>query len=403
MNLESITKFARIKGLNLVGTGDFTHHSWFAEIKEKLVEADDGNLYVLRGSKNSIYFLLTAEVCTIFEFEEQAKKIHHVIWSPSFEIVKQINEALSKYGSLTADGRPSLRMTAAELVEAVLQISNRNVVFPAHAWTPWFSVFGAFSGFNSLRECYQDKADKIFALETGLSSDPPMNWRLSELDKIAIISNSDSHSHWPWRLGREANVLKLEKLSYDNIVDTVRANSPERFLFTIETEPAYGKYHWTGHRLCNVSMAAIDAIKNGDICPRCGRRMTKGVEERVEEIADRPSDYVSQRRTGFIHLLPLSEIIAFALNTDNPSSKNVWNIYNILTGKFGNEYNVLLNTSIEEMSKVVSPEIAELVVRVRERRVEITPGFDGVYGRILKSNSKISNLKKSTCLHDFTE
>lgn len=402
MNLESITKFSLIKGLNLVGTGDFTHPSWFKEIKEKLVEVDESNLYTLKGAENSILFMLTAEVCTIFHFEDSVKKIHHVIWSPSFEVVEQVNEALSKYGSLAIDGRPNLQMTASELVETVLGISERNVIFPAHAWTPWFSLFGAFSGFNRLKDCYQDEASKIFALETGLSSDPPMNWRVSELDRIAIISNSDSHSHWPWRLGREANVLQLEKFSFDNVIDALKANDPKRFLFTIETNPAYGKYHWTGHRACEISMPAIDAFKNGDICPKCGRRMTKGVEQRVEEVADRPEGYKPLSRTGFIHLLPLSEIIAFAMGIDNPSNKNVWNIYNILIQKFGNEYNVLLDASFDDVTKIVSREIADLIVRVREDRIKITPGFDGVYGKLLKNDSpKINKLKRTVSLHDF--
>lgn len=402
MNLESIARFSRIKGLNLVGTGDFTHPLWFTEIREKLVDTNGYNLYTLKKFENSVLFMLTTEVCTIFDFEGSIKKIHHVIWSPSFEIVEQVNEALSKYGSLATDGRPNLQMTPPELVETILEISGKNVIFPAHAWTPWFSLFGAFSGFNSLKDCYQDRTDKIFALETGLSSDPPMNWRISELDKIAIISNSDSHSHWPWRLGREANVLQLEEVSFDNVTNAIRTNDPNKFLFTVETDPAYGKYHWTGHRACKVSMSAADSIKREGICPKCGRRMTKGVEQRVEEIADRPPNYKPSGKPSFVHLLPLSEIIAFALNTESPSSKNVWSIYNILIEKFCNEYHILLDASMKEISGIVNPEVADLIIKVREGKVKITPGFDGVYGKLLKNNElNTCKLKKSVCLHDF--
>jgi len=306
-----------------------------------------------------------------------------VILTPSVETAAQINDRLAKYGSLNADGRPTLNLDAPHLVEEVMEVSNDNMVFPAHAWTPWFSIFGAFSGFNSVEECYQDMTKHIYALETGLSSDPPMNWRLSKLDKFALVSNSDSHSFWPWRIGREANVFELDKPSYYEILDAIRAKDTKRFKFTIETDPAYGKYHWTGHRNCNVSFSPQEAIKLGNICPVCRRKLTKGVEQRVEELADRPYGFRPNGAIGFMHLLPLSEIIATVLRVDSPSTQQVWSIYNRLVGKFGDEYSVLIDASREALSEVVDAKIAEAIVNVREGRVKVRPGYDGVYGQLI--------------------
>ncbi|HDM88571.1 MAG TPA: DNA helicase UvrD, partial [Candidatus Bathyarchaeota archaeon] len=260
MSIDEISRFAPIKGLNLVGTGDFTHPKWFRELREKLIEVSDTGLYKpLKKPDAPLYFMITGEVSTAFTFEGKLKRIHHLILSPSLEVADQVRYRLSKYGDLSVDGRPFLQMTAAELVEEVMETSQRNVIIPAHVWTPWFSLFGAFSGFNRIEDCYQDMTKHIFALETGLSSDPPMNWRLSALDKYALVSNSDSHSFWPWRIGREANVFNLKVLTYDEIVEAIRSKDTNRFLFTIETYPEYGKYHWTGHRACKVSLPPEEA------------------------------------------------------------------------------------------------------------------------------------------------
>ncbi|MEM3725642.1 MAG: endonuclease Q family protein [Candidatus Bathyarchaeia archaeon] len=384
MRVEEIARFARIKGLNLVGTGDFTHPKWLEELKEVLVPELNTGLYkVAKNPQTPVYFMITTEVCTIFDFGNEAKKIHHVILTPSIETALQINERLSKYGDLGLDGRPTLNMTAPQLVEEVMEISKENMIFPAHAWTPWFSIFGAFSGFDSVEECYQDMTKYIYALETGLSSDPPMNWRLSKLDKFALVSNSDSHSFWPWRIGREANVFELENLTYHEVVDAIRCKDKRRFKFTIETDPAYGKYHWTGHRNCNVSLSPQEAIKLGNICPVCRRKLTKGVEQRVEELADRPVDFKPENAIGFMHLLPLSEIISTVLNVDSPSTQTVWKIYNTLIEKFGDEYSVLIDASMDELGRIVDKKIAEAIVRVREGKVKVTPGYDGIYGKLV--------------------
>jgi uncharacterized protein (TIGR00375 family) len=223
----------------------------------------------------------------------------------------------------------------------------------------------------------------IHALETGLSSDPPMNWRLSKLDKFCLVSNSDSHSFWPWRIGREANVFELEKIGYSEVVDAIRCKDGSRFKFTIETDPAYGKYHWTGHRNCHVSLSPQEAMKLGNICPVCRRKLTTGVEQRVEELADRPVDFRPEDAIGFMHLLPLSEIIATVLNLDSPSTQKVWSIYNSLIRRFGDEYAVLIDASKDELGKIVDDRIAEAIVRVRKGQTKVVPGYDGVYGRLI--------------------
>ncbi len=382
MSLGEIAKYAKIKGLNLVGTGDFTHPLWLSEIREVLTPDADTGLLKFATVDSPVRFMLQTEVCTIFDYKAQSKKIHHVILTPSLEAVDQINERLKRFGDLKSDGRPILNCTAPQLVEEVMADSDENMVFPAHAWTPWFSLFGAFSGFDTIEDCYQDMTKHIHALETGLSSDPPMNWRLSGLDRYALISNSDCHSFWPWRIGREANVFDLPDFTYNHMISAISDNDPERFKFTIETDPAYGKYHWTGHRNCKIALSPSEAIKFGNICPVCRRKLTKGVEQRVEELADRPEDYKRSDAPGFKRLLPLSEVIAAVIGTDSPAIQAVWKPYMMLIERFGDEYTILLEAQKEAMASVVDPAIAEAVVKVREGTAKVTPGYDGVYGQL---------------------
>jgi uncharacterized protein (TIGR00375 family) len=384
MCTEEIARFARIKGLNLVGTGDFTHPRWLNELRETLRPEADANLYRVAKSPDSpVRFMITTEVSTIFPYENETKKIHHVILTPSIETAAQVNDRLSKYGDLASDGRPTLSISAPHLVEEVMEASSQNMVFPAHAWTPWFSVFGAFSGFDSIEECYQDMTKHIHAVETGLSSDPPMNWRLSKLDGFTLVSNSDSHSYWPWRIGREANVFELERPDYSEVADAICQKDTDRFKYTIETDPAYGKYHWTGHRNCRVALSPQEAKRYGNICPVCRRKLTKGVEQRVEELADRPADFVLQSVPGFKRLLPLSEIIATVLHVDSPSAQKVWDVYNLLIERFGDEYAVLIDASEEALRAAVGGEVAEAIIRVRKNEIRVTPGYDGVYGQLV--------------------
>jgi uncharacterized protein (TIGR00375 family) len=388
MNIREIARYAKIKGLHVVGTGDFTHPLWLKEIKETLTPDADTELFKIADAPQmQMRFMLTTEVCTIFNWQNQSRKIHHVILTPTIEHAEQINEALGKHGDLESDGRPILAMTAPQLVEEVMQVSAENMVFPAHAWTPWFSLFGAFSGFDTVEDCYQDMTKHIHALETGLSSDPPMNWRLSKLDRFTLLSNSDSHSFWPWRMGREANVFELAQPTYREILEVIKAKDPKRFKFTIETDPAYGKYHWTGHRSCNVSLSPQDARKAGNLCPVCGRRLTEGVEQRVEELADRPADYKAENAPGFMRLLPLSEIIAAVLNVDSPSTQAVWKVYNKLLAAFSDEYTVLIAASREALSAAVEKPFVDAILSVREGTAKVTPGYDGVYGKLVLSTT----------------
>jgi len=383
MSLTEIAKYAKIKGLNLVGTGDFTHPTWLKEIAETLVPEANTGLYKLSSTDSPVRFMLQTEVCTIFDFKGKSRKVHHVILTPWLETAAQINERLQSYGSLTSDGRPILNVSAPQLVEEVMEVCGDNMVFPAHAWTPWFSLFGAFSGFDSVEDCYQDMTKHIHALETGLSSDPPMNWRLSTLDRFALVSNSDCHSFWPWRIGREANVFELDKLTFGDINNAIVANDSSHFKCTIETDPAYGKYHWTGHRNCHVSLSPQEAIKFGNICPVCHRPLTKGVEQRVEELADRSEDFKRQGAPGFLRLLPLSEIIATVLGADSPSTQTVWKKYNALIERFSDEYSVLIDAPLSALTEVVDMPTAQTIVRVREGKAKVTPGYDGVYGTLV--------------------
>jgi uncharacterized protein (TIGR00375 family) len=377
MDLEHLAKGAKVKGLGLLGTGDFTHPRWFAELREKLESIPGTGLYTYGG----MAWMLAGEVSTVYEQEGKTRKVHHLIYSPELEVVAQINEALSKVGNLSSDGRPVLKgIDSAELVDLVTSVSSDVVVIPAHCWTPWFGVFGSRSGFDSLEECYQDQVTKIFAIETGLSSDPQMNWRLSSLDKVALVSNSDAHSPNPWRLGREANVFEFDKLSYRAIFDAIRLKDRSRFLHTIEVDPAYGKYHFTGHKKCGVSLSPGEALRMGNRCPKCGKRLTVGVLQRVEELADRPEGFTPREAIPFRSLLPLYEVISFATGVNRLYAKAVLEQQDRLIAAFGNELAVLLNAPLEELLRYSRQEVAHAIVAVRENRLKFTPGYDGVYG-----------------------
>ncbi len=383
MDLESIAHYAQLKGLNLVGTGDFTHPKWIKELRNFLSKISDTNLYKLKKAPCiQSYFIVTGEVCTIFDSMKKVRKIHHLILVPDLETAEQVNDELCAHGSLNSDGRPILDMSASELVEEVMEISKDNAVIPAHVWTPWYSLFGSVNGFNRVEDCYEDTTRHIFALETGLSSDPPMNWRLGTLDRFTLVSNSDSHSPYPYRLGREANVFKVERLSYSEILEAIQMKDPRRFKFTIETNPAYGKYHWTGHRNCGISMPPSESKKLSGICPVCHRPLTKGVDERVENLADRPYGFRPESVIDYVHLLPLHEAIASALGVESLSSPSVWKPFNLLISAFGNEYSILLDVPLQSLKEVVEPRIAEIIIKVRNGKINVLPGYDGVYGKI---------------------
>jgi uncharacterized protein (TIGR00375 family) len=405
MNLDGLSRGAKQKGLNLLGTGDFTHPIWMEELKKNLRPSQGKGVF----NYNGVEFILTTEVSTIFEHDGKIRKVHHILHAPSFEVADQVNESLSKSGNLRSDGRPTFNITAAELVEKVMGVSDEIMITPAHIWTPWFAVFGSKSGFDSVEECYQDQSKHIFSLETGLSSDPAMNWRLSQLDRFALLSNSDSHSPYPWRLGREANVFDLDDVSFSNVIDAIRRKDPKRFVCTIETSPFYGKYHYSGHRNCKVSLSPKEAKKYDNLCPVCRKRLTIGVEQRVEDLADRPEGFVPKESIPFKTLLPLYEIISFVTGESQLYSQKVIAEQNRLIEKFGNELEVLLSSEKAEIEKVTGQKIADAIIMVREGRIKYSAGYDGEYGkpvfdevefeRLAKQNE--ARIKEQRSLRDF--
>ncbi len=378
MTLENIARWARLKGVDLMGTGDFTHPAYFSELRSKLEEAEKG-LYRLKEGERTVRFILTTEVCNIFDQgKRRNRRIHTLIFAPDLETVERINKTLSRYGELQQDGRPTFTFPVKDLVKMILDCSERCLLVPAHAWTPWYSVFGANSGFDSLEECFEEEARNIHAIETGLSSNPQMNWRLSALDRITLISNSDAHS--PNRIGREANVFSCE-MTYDEITRVIREKDPRGFLFTIEFFPEEGKYHFDGHRSCGVLFSPKETKEHNYLCPVCGKRLTVGVMHRVEELADRPEGYVPAGAIPAIHLVPLDEIIAEALGVGR-EAKGVEREYLRLVEAAGSEFAVLLDLPSEELRRIAPARVFEGIMRVRRGELEIVPGHDGVYGKI---------------------
>ena len=395
MVLEMLNLWARKKGIAVMGTGDFTHPQWFLELKEKLVPAEPGLFVLRRGSgqaaeEDETRFMLTAEISSIYSKGGRVRKVHNLLFAPSLEVVRQINTQLGWIGNLKSDGRPILGLDSKELLKIVSTISEEAYVIPAHAWTPWFSVFGSQSGFDSLTECFEELAPKIFAVETGLSSDPGMNWRLSELDKVALISNSDSHS-LP-KLGREANVFEGSELSYRAIFQAIKNASAKalsekresvaklKLDFTIEFFPEEGKYHYDGHRLHQVVYSPEETARQKGICRSCGRPVTIGVMNRVASLADRPLGYKPPFYTPFKNLVPLEEIIAEAIG-QKVGTKAVLQSYEKFIQAFGSEFGVLLDARVEDLG-ALDDVVAEGIRRVRAGEIKIAPGYDGEYGKI---------------------
>lgn len=396
LTLDNIEYWAQKKGLGLLGTGDFTHPSWIKEIKKELKEDEEG----IYKSKTGFPFVLQAEISNIFTQGGKGRKVHNLILAPNLETVEQINEWLLTKGRLDYDGRPIFGFSCVELAEKLKEISRDIEIIPAHAWTPWFSIFGSMSGFDSVEECFQDKAKEIFALETGLSSDPAMNWRISKLDRFTLLSNSDSHSYWPWRMGRECNIFDIE-LSYKNLINAIRTG--KGFLGTVEVDPNYGKYHLDGHRACDVCLEPKESLKNKDICPKCGNKLTIGVLHRIEELADRPPGFKPKGKPDFYRLIPLAEIIAGYLGLSQPSAKKVFEIYDMLINRFANELNAALEVPENKLAEVVDEKLAHLIIKNREGKIEIKPGYDGVYGvALIEPETGIAKHKRrQKSLDDF--
>lgn len=382
MNIEYLSNFAKIKGVNLLGTGDITHPLWLSELKKKLKPTGTGLF-----SYNETNFILTGEVSNIYSWKGETKRIHNIIFAPNFECVEKINSILSKYGKLASDGRPILSLSALDLCKLILDISSDCFIVPAHVWTPWFSIFGSNSGFDSIEECFGNYSKYIFAIETGLSSDPLMNWRLSSLDRITLISNSDAHS--PDKIGREANVFNVA-MNYNDIKNAIEHKNNDKFLYTIEFFPEEGKYHYDGHRICNVRFSPSETKKHNGICPKCGRKLTIGVMNRVEELADRKDNEKPVRAIPFKHLVPLREVIGSVLNKDS-ASKLVEDEYKRILQKGHSEISILLKLEREELIKFIPEKIVEGIMKVRSGKVEAEPGYDGVYGKIKILEEKKEN------------
>jgi len=373
MDLEHIAEWAKLKGITLMGSGDFTHHLWLEELKNNLEDLGNG-LFKYRD----IYFILTGEISNIYSKKGKTYRIHNIIFAPSFKTVDKINEVLSRYGNLSSDGRPILGLDVAEMARIIFDIDENCMVVASHIWTPWFSLFGSMSGFDKIEDCFEEQTSKIFACETGLSSDPAMNWRLSCLDRITLISNSDSHS--PQKIGREANVFNCE-LDYRTIREVLKTKDKKRFLYTIEFFPQEGKYHFDGHRLCGICWSPKETKENRGLCPKCKRPVTVGVMNRVEQLADRPEGFIPHNAIPYKNLIPLDEIIAEAKGIAK-GSLSIERDYRSIVSKFGNEFEVLIKVPEEELRKNLTSQIAEGIIRMREGKVNIRPGFDGEYGKI---------------------
>jgi uncharacterized protein (TIGR00375 family) len=373
MDIKHLAAWAKLKGITLMGTGDFTHHLWLEELKSHLEDTANG-LYAYDG----VNFILTAEVSSIYSKKNKTYRIHNLIFAPSFKTVDKINDRLRRLGNLASDGRPILGLDAAEIARIVFDIDENCMVIPGHIWTPWFSVFGSMSGFDRIEDCFEEQTEKIFALETGLSSDPAMNWRLSALDRFTLISNSDSHS--PAKIGREANVFNCD-LDYKTIREVLKTKDKARFLYTIEFFPEEGKYHYDGHRLCDVRLSPKETRAHNGKCPKCGKPVTIGVVNRVEKLADREEGFRPDNAIPFRNLIPLIEIIAESKGV-GAASVAVEKEYQSVIARFGTEFAVLLKATKEELLKGLPPKVAEGVLRVREGKVSIKAGYDGEYGII---------------------
>lgn len=372
-DLENISKWAEIKGVKVIATGDFTHPEWLKNIKQELKPAEPG-LFQYKNSETR--FLLTTEISCIYSKNNKTRKIHLIVLSPSIEISEKINEELSKIGNLKSDGRPILGLDAKELVKIVLGVSSGCMVIPAHCMTPWFGLLGSKSGFDSIEECFEEMSPYIYAVESGLSADPAMLWRIPDIRKISIISNSDAHS--PEKIGREANVFDVD-LSYYSITEALKTR--KGFLETIEFYPQEGKYYGDGHRICNTYMNPKDSMRYNEICPVCGKPLTVGVLNRVAKLADQPEGFVPENAVPFRSIVPLKEIIGEALGV-GPGTKGVDAEYQKLIKVFKSEFNILLDVPIDEIKEVVFSDIAEGIKRVREGDVKILPGYDGEYGKV---------------------
>jgi len=387
-DLPEMAKWSEIKGVDIVSAADFTHPAWFKNLEANLVEDQAGSgLYKLKNLNSPTRFLISTEISCIYNQGNKTRRVHVCILVPSLDSAKKFSQALSDRGAkLASDGRPILGISAKQILEILLEVDDRAMLIPAHAWTPWFAVFGSKSGFGSLEECFEDLTPHIRAIETGLSSDPAMNWRWSDLDNITLVSNSDAHSG-P-QIGREANVMELSEGSYNEIIDIVSKKDKQRFLYTIEFFPEEGMYHWDGHRDCGFSCSPKETKKHKGLCPKCKKPLTIGVLSQVDKLANLSEDKINaSRHIPYKNIIPLPLIIAdyYGMGRD---SKRVQELYKEVVQLAGNEFRALLDLSYEELKKIMPEALADGIIRTRASKIKIIPGFDGQYGQVEVFSSK---------------
>ena len=382
---ENLDFWARKKGISLIGTGDFTHPVWREELKERLVSEGNGlyrlkDAYVKEESRKfpgeGTRFVVSGEISSIYKKNGKTRKVHNVILLPSLEAADAMAQRLEKIGNIHSDGRPILGLDSHDLLEMMLDVCPEGILIPAHIWTPHFSVLGAKSGFDSVEECFEELTPYVHALETGLSSDPAMNWRISKLDRYQLVSNSDAHS--PSKLGREANLLDID-CSYEGLYRAIQTG--EGLEGTVEFFPEEGKYHFDGHRKCGVSLSPVEAERLGGICPVCGKKLTMGVDHRVEQLADRAEGFVKKDGKKYESLVPLPEVISACMGYST-ASKKVQGCFEQMLQTLGTEFDILRNVPAEDIKTCAGERLAEGIENVRTGKVKRIPGYDGEYGKI---------------------
>lgn len=397
LTIPNLDYWGRIKGVNLLTIADFTHPVWIKECEENLVEDGETGFYFYKNGLTvgtgldlslphnaaPTRFMFTTELSFIYKRHDKTRRVHNVVLAPDLKAVKKLNKVLDARGfNLKSDGRPILGMSCRDFLEFVKGIDERIEVIPAHVWTPWFAIFGSKSGYDSVEECYGDMSEYIFALETGLSSDPSMNYRVSALDKYILVSNSDSHS-LP-NIGREANILEMDDdtISYDEFIRILKEKDIRKFKHTVEFFPEEGRYHYDGHRDCGVVFEPKQTLKNKGVCPKCKKPLTIGVDYRVEELADREPGYVVKDRPGYKRLVELDKVIAQSMGIKSRKSKKVMEVYWQMIQEFGSELHILLDTDTKKIHDAGHELLAEGIERLRNEQLEIKPGFDGEYGEV---------------------
>ncbi|CAB1078200.1 Endonuclease Q, cleaves 5' to damaged DNA bases / ATP-dependent DNA helicase UvrD/PcrA-like protein [Olavius algarvensis Delta 1 endosymbiont] len=390
LDLENLYIAAQLKGVTVVGTGDFTYPAWYSEICEKLEPAEPG-LFTLkkeyakdcdqevpRTCRNEVRFILTTEISNIYKKNDKTRKNHNLVLMPDLAAVEKFNVKLDNIGNIKSDGRPILGLDARNLLEIVLETTAQGYLIPAHIWTPWFSLLGSKSGFDSVEECFEDLTHHIFAVETGLSSDPPMNWSVSGLDGLTLVSNSDAHS--PMNVGREANLFNTS-LSFGDIKQALESGDPEKFLGTFEFYPEEGKYHLDGHRNCDVRLWPQKTMGHNGKCPVCGKGLTLGVLYRVLELADRAEGEIPSNRPAYHSIIQLADILSEILIV-GPKSKKVQKNYYAALNQLGSEFDILHRLTLEDIEKAGIPLLAEAIRRMRHKQIDVLPGYDGEYGQV---------------------